>query len=115
MDAFVVDVTKGALGALIVAWLGYHFWLKQHLRGLRQSYDLELRTARFKAYGELWHSFGPFALFSPDHEPTFADVDRLGREMRRWYFSAGGLYLTERARDVYFTVQEVLTVAKKMD
>lgn len=108
LSAIVIDVAKAALGALIAGWIGYEIWLKQYFRGIRQAYDLELRTQRLGAYQELLSSFRSFALFAPPQSVSYAAVGQLAFELSNWYFSRGGLIMSTRTRNVYFLVQEAL-------
>jgi hypothetical protein len=79
--------------------------LARELEKVRGSARQELR---FTAYGGLWAAMRPTAIYldSPLDRTTVRD---LTRSLSDWYFSpAGGLFLTAPARDLYFTLQNLL-------
>jgi hypothetical protein len=71
----------------------------------------QLLTKRFAAYADLWHRTAPTAIYSnKDFGP--ADAARLRESLSAWYFSKdGGIFLTARTRDLYFALQDILSVA----
>jgi len=104
----VESIASTLVGALVGAGLTHHFWVRQKLMEIRGAYDQELRTQRLTAYQALWLNCQPLAQFSPDEDVRYTDVVGMGRKLREWYFTTGGLVLTHRARDLYMFFQETL-------
>jgi hypothetical protein len=104
VTAVVIPLVVGALSGLAAHW----WWLRRHLEEIRGAYDEELRKSRMTAYRKLWKEFVPLAVYAPDRDVTYQDVIGLGTALRRWYFDEGGLLFTERARDVYFLMQDAI-------
>ncbi len=90
---------------------------REILQQLAAGYAKDLRDKRADVYQKLWVLLEPFALFHPKDDVTYAIVAELGVELRKWYFSIGGLLLSTDARKAYFELQdavvEVLRDAEK--
>jgi hypothetical protein len=68
----------------------------------------DLLKRRFTAYGRLWMRMQSLAVYTPDSFNAAA-AGSTSINLTEWYFSAsGGLFLTEKARDFYFALQETL-------
>lgn len=81
---------------------------------LQQQVARDLLNRRFDAYGQLWAALKPLAIYSDDPlSPT--KVAHLSESLSNWYFSLnGGIFLTTKARDFYFALQEVLRAATEL-
>lgn len=81
---------------------------------LEMAHELnrDLISKRFDVYGELWSRMQCLAKYT---EKPFSrnDASELWEDLSGWYFSAdGGLFLTERAREFYFSLQDILKIVK---
>ena len=78
----------------------------------RAKFDYELRGLRLKHYQDLHHVSErlPRQFFSSAEEPTREDLLDLREAFHQWYFgpSAGGMFLTEAARERYFKLMNGL-------
>lgn len=81
---------------------------------LQQQVAHDLLNKRFAAYDQLWTALKPLAIYS--NEPfTPAGAAELSQALSTWYFSpAGGMYLTVRARDFYFALQDSLRIVSSL-
>ncbi|NGO43049.1 hypothetical protein [Streptomyces ureilyticus] len=73
----------------------------------RAGVDENLRSQRLAAYPELWKETGAVSRW-PRTEPTRLALEGLHRSYRSWYYSNGGLFMSEQARARYGDVQELL-------
>lgn len=108
----------GITGVMVLAVVLAVFRLSADLAKLRtqlqQDIARDLLNKRFAAYSDLWSKMAPLALYSDD-PMSRAKAQRLAQSLSDWYFSAnGGMFLTARARDFYFALQETLEAAGDM-
>lgn len=81
---------------------------------LQQQVTRDLLNKRFDAYGRLWATMKPIAIYSDDVLSP-SKVRSLGEALSGWYFSVdGGMFLTSRARDFYFALQDTLEAAGEL-
>ena len=107
----VADLLKAALGLVtgaIATYLGLYWKIREELVG---KYDQELRAERVKQYTLLWQVTEPMAKYSAPSPVTESVLRLLGTALRKWYFSGGGMFMTDRARDAYFALQDSVTEA----
>lgn len=96
------------LAVLIAAFWKVHSDLKKLRVEMSHQLNRDLLSKRFTAYADLWSSMQLAAKytvsgFGPDEAKAFLE------NLTKWYFSPdGGLYLTSRAREFYFCLQELL-------
>jgi hypothetical protein len=108
----------GVAGIVLVVMLLALYKLGADLAKLRtdlqQQVTRDLLNKRFDAYGRLWAQMQPLAAYSDDLlSPTKAA--QLSEALSAWYFSAtGGMFLTTRARDFYFSLQDMLQAAAEL-
>jgi hypothetical protein len=107
------ELLKAIVG-LIVGGVGTYFGLYWKIRKeLIAQYDRDLRTERVKHYQDLWAATEFLAKYSPPEPITRAGLERIAGALRHWYFTGGGIFLSDRARDAYFefqdSISEVLT------
>jgi hypothetical protein len=69
----------------------------------------ELRERRLNAYTPVWMKTATISRYPPA-DITWADLEGLHLALRSWYFTTGGIFLSEHTRDRYFDVQELLNV-----
>jgi hypothetical protein len=109
----------GLTGVLMVVFGAGLFLLAKDLANLRTTLKQQMASSlldqRFKAYGQLWTNLEPLALYS--RQPlSAAAVGQLETDLSKWYFSAqGGMFLSTRARDFYFALQEALRAAANLE
>jgi hypothetical protein len=48
------------------------------------------------------------AKYNPPQSPTYGILRNISISMTKWYYEAGGLYLTYESRKEYFDVQECI-------
>jgi hypothetical protein len=100
------DIFKALLG-LVTGALGTYFGLYWKIREeLVAKYDQELRAERVKQYTSLWHATEPLAKYAAPGPVTVASLHLLATALRQWYFGGGGMFLSDRARDAYFALQD---------
>jgi hypothetical protein len=105
------DLLKALLG-LVTGALGTYFGLYWKIREeLVAKYDQELRAERVKQYTLLWHATEPLAKYSAPAPVTVASLHQLAIALRQWYFGGGGMFLSDRARDAYFALQDSIAAA----
>jgi hypothetical protein len=93
-------------GALGVAFGGATAYIQSALAARAKTGE-ELRDSRLDAYPPVWLQTSDISKYPPA-EVTWADLEALHLAFRRWYYTTGGLFLSERSRDRYGDVQEVL-------
>ena len=108
----------GVAGIVLVVMLLALYKLGADLAKLRtdlqQQVTRDLLNKRFDAYGRLWAEMQPLAAYSDDllSPPKAA---QLSEALSAWYFSAtGGMFLTTKARDFYFSLQDMLQAASDL-
>jgi hypothetical protein len=80
----------------------------QTRKHLEAEYDLDLRKRRIEVYRELWKRLQPLALYSAPQPVTYLAAAKLAKDLRRWYYEMGGLFISERTREPYFDLQKAL-------
>lgn len=73
----------------------------------RSGIDDELRAKRLEVYPRLWALTGTFSRW-PEQTVTREVLADLHERLRGWYYTEGGLYLTERARARYGELQQLV-------
>jgi hypothetical protein len=96
-------LTVAAIG-IVSAWIGA---VINGSLATRAKVNEELREARLKVYPPLWELTSQFSRW-PRTPTTYGDLVTAHRDLRNWYYTAGGLYLSENARDRYGEVQELV-------
>jgi hypothetical protein len=104
----VIGLVGSAAGAIWAAYVGTR---RRVLAELEGRYDAELRDSRLRVYPQLWAALEPLAKYArePPGRPRRTEIEDLARNLRRWYFEEGGLYLSAEAREAYFQLQDALT------
>ena len=78
-------------------------------RTLALQYDTELRRERLAVYADLWSRLEVLNKYGrTSARLSRVDTERLVGELKRWYFQAGGIYLSEPTRNDYFALQDAL-------
>lgn len=100
MDAVLVAGTV-AVGTA-VATSTVQSWLNT-----RAKTTEDLRSERLGVYPEVWERTRALSRW-PRTNVTGDEIDRLHREFRHWYFSVGGLYMSENTRGRYGHMQKLI-------
>jgi hypothetical protein len=80
-------------------------------KDLESQYDIDLRKRRIGAYKKLWELLEPLSKYSPPGPVTLSVLRELSADLRHWYFTAGGIFLSEKTREPYFNLQQGLEAA----
>ena len=75
----------------------------------QSKFDESLRETRYEVYKILWKKTALFSRWPKQDTVTYAELDKLSKAMRTWYYADGGIYLSEIARKVYGEAQEAIT------
>lgn len=105
-------VWAGLVGAVIGAsttglfalWAGRVQARREYLL----THNAQLWRARFDHYKGLWLLTSDLPRYWPRDNPTREDLAKTIEAMHRWFFSGGGLLLTNSGRDKYFRAQDRL-------
>ncbi len=107
----LIGLVSVLLGAVAGA-LGTYVTTKARMRlELQLAYDRALRDLRLPHYQRLFHLSGCIPReWRPGEEPTRAELQHLREGFHDWYFGpdAGGLFLTQAAKDHYLRLQDEL-------
>ncbi|MEP6650663.1 MAG: hypothetical protein ABJA74_12260, partial [Lapillicoccus sp.] len=80
----------------------------------RQKVAEGVRDQRIRTYPAAWERTGVVSRW-PHTDATRGHASRLHRDLRTWYYSGGGLYLSEDARERYEHFQVVLEAIVAQD
>jgi hypothetical protein len=111
MKAALIGVVGGVLGAIAGGLVTYLTTRSRMRLELEYAHDRELRDKRLPHYQRLFHvSRAVPREWRPDAVPSRAELRRIREEFHGWYFGddAGGMFLTDMARDLYFRLQNGL-------
>jgi hypothetical protein len=101
-EAVTIALTTG--GAIVVAAIGA---LVGAAVNSRAKIDEGLREQRLAVYPQLW-ALTSFASTWPRQDPSWQELDGVHRSLRHWYYGTGGMYMSERTRELYGDVQQLL-------
>lgn len=107
----VVGVVLGAVAGAIATYLTTRSRMRLELE---YAHDRELRDKRLPHYQRLFHiSRSVPREWRPHQVPSRADLQQFRKDFHNWYFGpdAGGMFLTEAARSLYFNLQNGLEAA----
>lgn len=96
----VITTILGLLTAAILALV--NSWISA-----RAGVDENLRSQRLEVYPTLWSSTEVFSYW-PRAELTRGGLEELHRALRSWYYTKGGLFMSELARARYGDVQKLI-------
>jgi hypothetical protein len=108
-------LTFGTLTLLVaIAGVGSTIWAASRTRV--GSLDQSVHEQRLKVYPRLVNTAGALALYFPEQASGSgkigpSDCAHIGRAVSKWYFSGGGLLLSEHSRTAYFALMRALTRA----
>lgn len=108
MEQVIVTAIVGAFAALGTHVLTLDATRAKLRRELEVELDKDRRARRATAYAELWKRLEPLSIYAPPHQVDGGTLRQLSASLREWYYQIGGMYLTERARAAYFSLQDHL-------
>jgi hypothetical protein len=76
-----------------------------HKQDIEDKLENALRTDRLTEYKKLWRLTRRLAMFYRPQQMKYEDVSRLSEELQTWYFDEGGIFLSEKSRELYKTLQ----------
>lgn len=76
------------------------------IQTVQNEYDTKLRTQRIVQYRKLWELMIKLAKYPEPAPLSVDDLKSLSESFQKWYFSGGGLFLSENTRDSYFNLQD---------
>ncbi len=79
-----------------------------HKQDKEDKLENALRTDRLTEYKKLWRSTRRLAMFYRPQQMKYEDVSQLSEELQTWYFDEGGIFLSEKSRKLYKTLQASL-------
>ncbi len=112
----IIGGILGIVGGLISGWvLGIRkeqsdarLQLAQHKAKLEEEYDITLRVRRIDAYKVLWSCLYPFRLHCAPRNFYCIDLKYAVSRLTEWYYSEGGIFLTEANQKTYQSFVEKL-------
>lgn len=105
-----ITVAVTAVGGVIAGAVGAA-WKSR--KNIEERYDVDLRQARVEAYKKMWALLEPLAYYFPAADLTRGTVRELGAALRHWYYTEGGLVMSESTRRIYLNLQVALVGASK--
>src|SRR5450432_3607185 len=110
MDVTTLDSGLGIAISAVTSGLVSYFVAGYKSRiEFRSRVDQTLIRKRESVYAELWQLTSQVSTWPKAEERDYNDLRRLSEALRSWYFSTGGMYLSEAARSAYGKLQEGLT------
>jgi hypothetical protein len=104
----------GFLGAVIGLAVAAVLAIINSMLSDRQKVAEGVRDQRIRTYPAAWERTGVVSRW-PHTDATRAHASRLHLDLRRWYYSGGGLFLSEDARERYEHLQVVLEAIVAQD
>jgi hypothetical protein len=105
MEDKLLAAIIGAIAGVVTTYLGA---ILKFRVDLKSQYDKDLRDKRLAQYSELWKLTGIFPKYAREKQLSHQDLQGLKVTLREWYFTKGGMFLSDTARDAYFALQEEL-------
>ncbi len=99
-DPVLVAIISAAVGGIISYLLANH--------NARIDLDEVTRQARVLEYKKLWTLTGELPRYPPAEKLNYEELHTLSENFRAWYFQDGGIYLSEKSREMYFLAQKTL-------
>jgi hypothetical protein len=110
MNVTLISLISGFISGAITAVITYFATRSKAILDLTIEYDKELRKERLAAYQQLWPKLKPLAKYSPERPLTYQIVKATSEDMRDWYFSTDGIFLSAHSRKTYFDLKGVMQI-----
>lgn len=95
-----------SIGAILVAAVGA---LIGAAINSRAKIDEGLREQRLQVYPQLWAHTSIVSTW-PRTGATWCQLNCVHEKLRQWYYGSGGLFMSERSREFYGYVQELVSL-----
>jgi hypothetical protein len=105
MDNLGTAVISAFIGAVVSA-IGA---VIQNVLAARSKIDESLRADRIAVYKVLWQKTELIPLWPRATDVTYERLNTFSAELRHWYFTEGGLFLSTQAREAYGALQTSLS------
>jgi hypothetical protein len=104
----MTELLAGSIGLIVgglISWLTTNARLRRELELL---YDRDLHDKRVAAYKELWRRTKPVPRQRLAGEVTGSTMREVREDWHDWYYSDGGIYMSEAVRTRYFDAVQAL-------
>jgi hypothetical protein len=98
-----ITLIVGALATLMIGTIGAVLGAALTSRA---KIDEGLRDSRLKVYPQLWEHTATASRW-PRNTLSITQLSEFHNALRDWYYKSGGLFLSERARELYGNLQEL--------
>lgn len=98
-----ITLIAGALATLMIGTVGA---LLGAALTSRAKIDEGLRDSRLRVYPQLWEHTATASQW-PRNSVNVSQLSEFHKALRHWYYTSGGLFLSERARTLYGDLQEL--------
>jgi hypothetical protein len=102
MDSGTVGLIITFITSIVVAYATAKY---QTEIAAQSKFDESLRETRYEVYKALWKKTGLLPLWPRAEDVTYRALHDRSGEMRDWYFSVGGIYLSRASQKVYRDAQ----------
>jgi hypothetical protein len=100
------EILIGAVVGFIVSML---LAILQKRLDVETKIDENIRADRLNVYKVLWEHMLLVPLYPPSPQGvTYSDLYKLSETFRGWYFTQGGILLSEEAKKTYIATQQTL-------
>jgi hypothetical protein len=111
MSSTLVPLGSAVISAVAVGLVTFLATRWKVTRDFELEINRTLRTDRIAVYRKLWAIMEPLAFFGRDRDLTYSDLRALSVALRRWYYTRGGIFLSQTAYRCYMDLQgELRTV-----
>jgi hypothetical protein len=104
MSSQALTILLTSIGAILVAAVGAVIGAAINSRA---KIDEGLREQRLQVYPPLWAHTSIVSRW-PRTNATWRDLAAVHGMLRQWYYGSGGLFMSERSRDLYGDVQGLM-------
>ena len=104
MSTQALTILLTSIGAILVAAVGAVIGAAINSRA---KIDEGLREQRLQVYPQLWAHTSIVSRW-PRTDATWRDLAAVHGMLRQWYYGSGGLFMSERSRDLYGDVQVLM-------
>lgn len=105
----VTAIFAGLLSGGLTGVISYFVLVQRISREAQAKVDLNLRELRIEAYKDLWKLTRPLSE-SADTDQRNKRTDVISEELASWYFTTGGLFLSETSQKAYRVLQLAIGV-----
>jgi hypothetical protein len=108
MSPTLISLISGLVSGAITAVITYLATRSKAVLDVTIENDKELRKERLTAYQQLWPKLKPLARYAAEKPLTWQIVKDTSGEMRDWYFSNAGIFLSAHSRKPYFDLKAIM-------